>query len=161
MLIGYACVYINNQNLDQQIDALRKAGCKKIHKDYIGGVKADRNGLDDILFSLHKGDTIVVWKLDQLGRSLKHLIRVINYIKEQGAYFRCLYENIDSSSMDRKIIFQVFTALAEFEQNIISGRIKVGLNAAKTQGRIGGRPRKMDSKMIIHGNSGNIRTPFR
>jgi len=148
MLIGYARVSTSDQNLDLQLDALKKAGCDKIHEDYASGAKTDRNGLEAAIDSLRKGDTLVVWKLDRLGRSLRHLIEVINQINDQGCYFRSLQENIDTGNSGGKLIFHVFGALAEFERDIIRERTKAGMAAAKTRGRVGGRPRKMNQKKI-------------
>ena len=146
MLIGYARVSTTDQNLDLQIDALTKAGCESIHKDYASGAKTDRNGLDEAIFSLRKEDTLVVWKLDRLGRSLKHLIEVINKLKDQGCYFKSLQENIDTTSSGGKLIFHVFGALAEFERDIVRERTKAGLASARTRGRVGGRPRVMEDR---------------
>jgi len=148
MLIGYVRVSTTDQNLDLQKDALNKAGCDKIHEDYASGAKTDRNGLEAAIDSLRKGDTLVVWKLDRLGRSLRHLIEVINLLNDRGCYFRSLQENIDTGSSGGKLIFHVFGALAEFERDIIRERTKAGMAAAKTRGRVGGRPRKMDQKKI-------------
>ncbi len=148
MLIGYARVSTTDQNLDMQIDALTKAGCEIIHKDYASGAKTDRNGLEEAISSMRKDDTLVVWKLDRLGRSLKHLIEVINKLKDKDCYFKSLQENIDTTSSGGKLIFHVFGALAEFEREIIRERTKAGLAAARSRGRVGGRPRVMDSKKI-------------
>jgi len=150
MLIGYARVSTTDQNLDLQLDALKKIGCDKIHEDYASGAKTDRNGLEAAIDSLRKCDTLVVWKLDRLGRSLRHLIEVINLLNNRGCYFRSLQENIDTGSSGGKLIFHVFGALAEFERDIIRERTKAGMAAAKTRGRIGGRPRIMDVKKIAY-----------
>ncbi len=150
MLIGYARVSTNDQNLDPQLDALKKAGCVKIHEDCASGSKTNRNGLETAIESLREGDTLVVWKLDRLGRSLQHLIQVINLINDRGCYFRSLQESIDTGSSGGKLIFHVFGALAEFERDIIRERTKAGLAAARARGRVGGRPRKMDQKKITY-----------
>ena len=150
MLIGYARVSTTDQNLDLQKDALNKADCEKIHEDYASGAKTDRNGLEAAIDSLRKGDTLVVWKLDRLGRSLRHLIEVINLLNNRGCYFRSLQENIDTGSSGGKLIFHVFGALAEFERDIIRDRTMAGLAAARSRGRVGGRPKKMDSKKITY-----------
>ena len=128
------------------MDALTKAGCEKIHEDYASGVKTDRNGLEKTIESLRKGDTLVVWELDRLGISLKHLIEVINFLNKRGIYFKSIQESIDSSTSGGKLIFHVFGALAEFERDIIRERTLAGLAVARARGWIGGRPRKMDSK---------------
>lgn len=119
-----------------------------IFKDIASGSKTDRDGLDDALNNLQEGDTLVVWKLDRLGRSLRHLIDLINQINAQGCFFRSLQENIDTSSSGGKLIFHVFGALAEFERDIIKERTLAGLVSARSRGKIGGRPKVMDSKKI-------------
>ena len=144
MLIGYARVSTTDQNLDLQLDALKNAGCEKIHEDYASGAKTDRNGLENTMESLRKGDTLVVWKLDRLGRSLKHLIEVINVLNEREVFFKSLQENIDTSTSGGKLIFHVFGALAEFERDIIRERTMAGLHAARARGRVGGRKRIMN-----------------
>ncbi len=148
MLIGYVRVSTSDQNLDLQLDALKLAGCDKIHKDIASGIKDSRTGLLDVLTYIRKGDTLVVWKLDRLGRSLRHLIDTINQINAQGCYFKSLQENIDTGTSGGKLIFHIFGALAEFERDIIRDRTKAGLAAARKRGRIGGRPNKMDDKKI-------------
>ena len=153
MLIGYARVSTTDQNLDLQLDALKKAGCEKIHEDYASGAKTDRNGLEAAIESLRKGDTLVVWKLDRLGRSLKHLIEVINALNERGIYFKSLQESIDSSTSGGKLICHVFGAVAEFERDSMRERPLAGLAAAKARGRIGGSPKKLDKRKIALGKS--------
>lgn len=148
MKIGYARVSTTEQNLDLQLDALKNAGCEKTLEDVASGAKTDRDGLTDVLKQLRKGDTLVVWKLDRLGRSLRHLIEMISLLKGRGIYFKSLQENIDTASSGGKLIFHVFGALAEFERDIISERTKAGLASARSRGRIGGRPRIMDDKML-------------
>jgi len=148
MLIGYIRVSTSDQNLDLQLDALKQVGCDKIYRDVASGAKDNRVGLAEVLNYLRKGDTLVVWRLDRLGRSLRHLIDTINQIKEQGSYFRSLQESIDTSTSGGKLIFHIFGALAEFERDIIRDRTKAGLEAARKRGRFGGRPKKMDDKKI-------------
>ena len=148
MKIGYARVSTTDQNLNLQLDTLTKVGCEKIHEDYASGAKTYRNGLEAAIESLRKGDTLVVWKLDRLGRSLKHLIEVINTLNERGIYFKSLQESIDSSTSGGKLIFHVFGALAEFERDINRERTLAGLVAAKARGRIGGRPKKLNDKKV-------------
>jgi len=148
MLIGYVRVSTSDQNLDLQLDALKQAGCDKIYKDIASGAKDDRIGLTEVLNYIRKGDTLVVWRLDRLGRSLRHLIDTINQINNQGSCFRSLQENIDTSTSGGKLIFHIFGALAEFERDIIRDRTKAGLEAAHKRGRFGGRPKKMDDKKI-------------
>jgi len=148
MNIGYARVSTQDQNLDLQNDALKGAGCEKIYTDKMSGAKTDRPGLEEILSILRKGDTLVVWKLDRLGRSLTHLIKVMNILDEQGIYFRSVQESLDTSTPGGKLIFHVFGALAEFERDIIRERTLAGLAAARARGRTGGRPRKLSKKQV-------------
>ena len=148
MLIGYSRVSTTDQNLDLQTDALTKAGCDKIFKDIASGSKTDRNGLDEALNSLRGGDTLVVWKLDRLGRSLKHLIEVINQLHQQKISFKSLQENIDTTSSGGKLIFHIFCALAEFERDIIRERTLAGLASARARGKFGGRPKAIDKKKV-------------
>ncbi len=148
MLIGYVRVSTSDQNLDLQLDALKRVGCDKIYKDIASGAKDDRVGLTEVLNYIRKGDTLVVWRLDRLGRSLKHLIETINQINNQGSYFRSIQESIDTSTSGGKLIFHIFGALAEFERDIIRDRTNAGLDAARKRGRIGGRPKIMDDKKI-------------
>ena len=142
MLIGYARVSKNEQNLDLQRDALMKAGCseKNIYTDKITGTKAEREGLGLALSHLRMGDTFVVWRLDRLGRSLKHLIETVTRLEEQGIAFRSITENIDTSTATGQLVFHIFGSLAEFERNLIRERTIAGLEAARARGRLGGRP---------------------
>ena len=142
MLIGYARVSTNEQNLDLQRDALLKAGVsqKDIYTDKVTGVKADRPGLTLAISHLRAGDTLVVWRLDRLGRSLKHLIETVTTLTEQGIAFKSLTEHIDTSTATGTLVFQIFGALAEFERNLMKERTVAGLNAARARGRTGGRP---------------------
>ena len=144
MLIGYARVSTNAQHLDLQRDALIKAGVssKDIYTDKVTGVKAERPGLQAALSHLRAGDTLIVWRLDRLGRSLKHLIATVTKLKEQGVAFKSLTENIDTSTATGTLVFQIFGALAEFERNLITERTIAGLDAARVRGRRGGRPRR-------------------
>jgi DNA invertase Pin-like site-specific DNA recombinase len=147
MLIGYARVSTNEQNLDLQRDALLKAGvaAKNIYTDKVTGVKAERPGLAAALSHLRAGDTLIVWRLDRLGRSLKHLIETVTELKNQGVAFKSLTENIDTSTATGTLVFQIFGALAEFERNLITERTIAGLDAARARGRTGGRPRRNPS----------------
>ena len=146
MKIGYARVSTEDQNLDMQIDALKEAKCDHIYEEKISGKVNDRPALDKALNFMRKGDTLVVWKLDRLGRSLRHLIEVINNLMDDGMYFMSLQENIDTTSTSGKLIFHIFAALAEFEREIISERTKGGLKAARARGRYGGRPKKLNEE---------------
>ena len=144
MLIGYARVSTNEQHLYLQRNALRKAGVapKDIYTDKVTGVKAERPGLHQALSHLREGDTLIVWRLDRLGRSLKHLIETVTTLKNQGVAFKSLTENIDTSTATGNLVFQIFGALAEFERNLITERTVAGLDAARARGRTGGRPRR-------------------
>ena len=148
MIIGYARVSTEDQNLDLQLDALKEAGCKKIFQDKISGVKEDRDGLLQVMDIVRPGDTLVVWKLDRLGRSLQHLISVVDELKGKDVYFKSIKESLDTSSSTGKLIFHIFGALAEFERDIIRERTMAGLKAARARGRIGGRPKIMNEKKI-------------
>ncbi|MCY6354819.1 recombinase family protein [Clostridium sp. ZS2-4] len=148
MLIGYARVSTQDQNLELQNDALEKSGCKKIFTDVASGAKTERKGLDEALAYLREGDILVVWKLDRLGRSLKHLIEVVNDLIEKNIGFQSLQEKIDTTTSGGKLIFHIFASLAEFERDIIKERTNAGLKAARARGRVGGRPKVMDSKKI-------------
>ncbi|KEK23367.1 recombinase family protein [Bacillus gaemokensis] len=148
MLIGYARVSTHDQNLDLQKDALIQAGCKRIFTDVVSGSTSSRSGLDEALDYVREGDTLVVWKLDRLGRSLKHLIETINILNEEGIAFRSLQENMDTSTSGGKLIFHVFGALAEFEREMIQERTQAGLSAARARGRLGGRPKVMDTTQV-------------
>jgi DNA invertase Pin-like site-specific DNA recombinase len=142
MLIGYARVSTNEQHLDLQRDALLRAGVtpKNIYTDKVTGVKAERPGLKQALSHLREGDTFIVWRLDRLGRSLRHLIDTVTTLKNQGVAFKSLTENIDTSTATGNLVFQIFGALAEFERNLIKERTVAGLEAARSRGRKGGRP---------------------
>jgi len=146
MLVGYARVSTQEQNLDLQKDTLGKARCEKIFVDHVSGVASDRPGIDNAMKFLREGDTLVVWRLDRLGRSLKHLIELIGHLEERKIGFRSLQETIDTTSSGGKLIFHIFGALAEFERNLIRERTKAGLTAARARGRKGGRPKALDSQ---------------
>jgi DNA invertase Pin-like site-specific DNA recombinase len=148
MLIGYARVSTYEQTLNLQQDALTKAGCTKIFTDTASGAKSERKGLDEALSYVRKGDTLVVWRLDRLGRSLPHLISTMTDLVERGIGFKSLTENIDTTTSGGKLIFHIFGALAEFERNLISERTTAGLTAARERGRIGGRPKALTPRQI-------------
>src|SRR5947207_9855055 len=141
MLIRYARVSTQDQTLNLQKDALEKIGCSKIFTDIISGAKTERKGLDEALAYVRGGDTLVVWRLDRLGRSLKHLIEVVSNLEKLGIGFKSLTENIDTTTSGGKLIFHIFGALAEFERNLIRERTNAGLLAARARGRKGGRPK--------------------
>jgi len=146
MLIGYARVSTHDQNLNLQKDALKQAGCEKIFVDEVSGATTTRSGLGSAIEMLREGDTLVVWRLDRLGRSLKHLIELVGELEQKKIGFRSLQEAMDTSSSGGKLIFHVFGALAEFERNLIQERTRAGLIAARARGRKGGRPKSLDEK---------------
>ena len=148
MKIGYARVSTLDQNQELQTDALEKAGCEKIYKDKLSGSRHDRPGLKEALEYARQGDCLVVWRLDRLGRSLKHLIEVVEGLEAQGVGFISLQEGFDTTTSGGKLIFQIFGALAEFERNLIRERTKAGLEAARARGRIGGRKAKLEPDQI-------------
>ena len=143
MKIGYARVSTHEQNLDLQLNELKKAGCDRIFHDKISGVKSDRPELKKALELLAEGDTLVVWKLDRLARSLKHLIEIVNDLEDRQIGFTSLTESVDTTTNGGKLIFHIFGALAEFERGLIVERTKAGLKAARARGKLGGRPRKL------------------
>lgn len=142
MLIGYARVSTHEQILDLQLDALSKAGCDadRTYTDTISSRKAERPKLEQALDQLREGDTLIVWRLDRLGRSLQELINLVNLIHAKGAGFKSLTENMDTTTPGGKLVFHFFAALAEFERDIIQERTRAGLAAARARGRKGGRP---------------------
>jgi DNA invertase Pin-like site-specific DNA recombinase len=148
MLIGYARVSTQEQTLNLQRDALEKAGCTKIFTDAASGAKAERKGLDEALNYVRKGDTLVVWRLDRLGRSLPHLITTMTDLEERGIGFKSLTENINTTTSGGKLIFHIFGALAEFERNLIRERTQAGVTAARARGRKGGRPKALTGKQV-------------
>lgn len=146
MLLGYARVSMHDQNLDLQKDALYNAGCEKIYVDTMTGEARNRPGLEQTIQMLREGDTLVIWRLDRLGRSLKHLIELVAELSDKKVGLRSLQESIDTTSPSGKLVFHLFGALAEFERNLIAERTKAGLVAARARGRLGGRPKVLDDK---------------
>lgn len=146
MRVGYARVSSDDQKLDLQLDALRKAGCKKIFEDRKSGARAERPGLSKLLEVLREGDIIVVWRLDRLGRSLRDLLELVGRFELEQVGLRSLQENIDTTTSGGMLVFHIFGALAEFERNIIRERTRAGLAAARARGRLGGRPKALDKK---------------
>lgn len=140
MLIGYARVSTDDQNLHLQKDALAQVGCEEIFEDTSSGAKADRPGLHQALRHLRADDILVVWRLDRLSRSLRELIAIMNQLETRSIGFKSLQESLDTSSSTGKLIFHMFGALAEFERNLIRERTQAGLQAARARGRLGGRP---------------------
>src|SRR5512147_3023361 len=146
MLIGYARVSTSDQTFNLQKDALQKAGCERIFTDTASGAKSERRGLDEALSYVRPGDTLVVWRLDRLGRSLRHLIETITGLNSRKVGFQSITEAIDTTTSGGKLIFHIFGALAEFERDIIRERTQAGLTAARARGRNGGRPKALTPK---------------
>ncbi|MCP4409644.1 MAG: recombinase family protein [Gammaproteobacteria bacterium] len=143
MLIGYARVSTDDQNLALQQDALSQAGCERVFEDNLGGAKAERPGLREAVKYARSGDTLVVWRLDRLSRSLKNLIEMVNRLESKAIGLKSLQEAIDTTSSSGKLVFHIFGALAEFERNLIRERTRAGLQAARARGRKGGRPKSL------------------
>lgn len=148
MLIGYARVSTADQYLAMQEDALKNTGCEEIYKDIVSGAKTARPGLHSALSHLRKGDTLVVWRLDRLGRSLAHLIQTIKELNDKGIGFKSLQENIDTTTSSGQLIFHIFGALAQFERELIRERTNAGLKAARIRGCMGGRPVQLNKQEI-------------
>jgi len=144
VLIGYARISTDDQNLALQRDALAAAGCEKVYEDRISGAKAERPGLALALEVARVGDTLIVWRLDRLGRSLHDLILLARKLEEAGVGLMSVQEKIDTSSSGGRLIFHMFGALAEFERNLVRERTQAGLTAARARGRKGGRPKLLD-----------------
>lgn len=156
MEIGYARVSTNEQNLDLQKDAFEKAGIKKIFFDKVSGVKSEKPELEKLMEFARKGDTIVVWRLDRLGRSTVQLIQFIEELKEKGINIKSLTEPIDTSSATGIMFYQFTCVMAEHERNVLRERTKAGLESARARGRTGGRPKGLskvylDKMMMIKG----------
>ena len=146
MLIGYARISSHDQNLALQRDALEAAGCEKIFTDVASGADPARPGLASALAHLRSGDTIVVWRLDRLGRSLKHLIETVAELRAREIGFRSLTEGIETETSGGRLVFHLFACLSDFERTLIQERTRAGLDAARARGRRGGRPVLMDEK---------------
>jgi DNA invertase Pin-like site-specific DNA recombinase len=145
-VIGYARVSTIDQMLDLQQDALKEAGATVMYEDKASGKTTDRPELEHCLKSLREGDTLVVWRLDRLGRSVKDLVRIVDDLNERGIAFRSLKEFIDTGGPTGKFVFHLFAALAEFERGLVRERTMAGLAAARARGRKGGRPRRLTEK---------------
>lgn len=148
MLIGYIRVSTNDQNTDLQRIALKSADCELIFEDKISGKTRDRPGLKKALRTLRAGDTLIVWKLDRLGRSMRHLVTLTEELRERGVNFRSLTDSIDTSTPMGRFFFHIMGALAEMERELIVERTRAGLAAAREKGRIGGRKRIMTAEVI-------------
>jgi DNA invertase Pin-like site-specific DNA recombinase len=143
MKIGYARVSSDDQNLDLQRDALRQAGCERLYEEKESGAKTARPQLLHLMEVLRAGDTLVVWRLDRLGRSLKHLIETVEQLEAMGVGFQSVTEAIDTTTSGGKLVFHIFAALAEFERTLVRERTRAGLQAARSRGRQGGRPKTL------------------
>ena len=148
MKIGYARVSTKEQNPDLQYDALTKDGCEKVFCDYVSGAKNERPEYSKSLKFLRRGDMLVVWKLDRLGRSLPDLISKVKYLKENGIEFKSIQDNIDTSTPGGRLVFHIMGSLAEFERDLIRERTNAGLAASRSRGKIGGRPKSLDNSQI-------------
>jgi DNA invertase Pin-like site-specific DNA recombinase len=148
MLVGYARVSTQDQNLELQLAALKKVGCKKFYQDQISGTKNNRPGLQLALEVLRKGDTFVVWKLDRLGRSVKGLVDLINQLHQKEIHFKSITDNVDTSTPSGRFFFHIMASLAQMERELVAERTRAGLAVAKAQGRVGGRKRKMTKSKI-------------
>lgn len=146
MKIGYARVSTKDQLLRMQLDALSNAGCDRIFTEIASGAKNDRPILHEMLDFLQKGDTLVIWKLDRLGRSLKHLVETVSGLLQKEIGFQSLNDPIDTTTAQGRLIFNIFASLAEFERELISERTKAGVKAARARGRLGGRPKGLSEE---------------
>jgi DNA invertase Pin-like site-specific DNA recombinase len=141
MKFGYARVSTLDQNADLQVDQLQQAGCEQILRETASGAKAARPVLDSLLNKIRPGDVIVVWKLDRLGRSLRHLIELVNQLMDKEVGLKSLQDPVDTTSAQGRLVFNIFASLAEFERDLIIERTQAGLAAARARGRLGGRPK--------------------
>ena len=146
MRVGYARVSTKDQNLDLQVDALEKAGCEQVFREVASGAKTARPVLDDLLSRLRAGDVLVIWKLDRLGRSLKHLVTLATELMDREVGLISLNDPVDTTSAQGRLIFNIFASLAEFERDLIRERTQAGLKAARARGRKGGRPKGLSKE---------------
>ncbi len=146
MKIGYARVSTRDQNLDLQIDALKRAGCERVWQDVASGAKTARPALDELLGQLRAGDVLVIWKLDRMGRSLAHLVELVGDLAKRKVGLLSLNDPVDTTSAQGRLVFNLFASLAEFERELIRERTQAGLSAARARGRVGGRPKGLSSK---------------
>lgn len=143
MRIGHARVTTDDQSLDLQLDALKKAGCRRVFTDKASAVKGERPGLADAVSHLRPGDVLVIWKLDRLGRTVKGLVDFVAGLQEQGGQFRSLTDGIDTTTPAGRFFFPVMASLAQMERELMAERTRAGLDAARRRGRVGGRKRLM------------------
>jgi DNA invertase Pin-like site-specific DNA recombinase len=150
MLIGYARVSTDEQNIDLQSDALGHAGCEQVFTDKASGARNDRPGLLEALSHLRKGDTLVVWRLDRLGRTMRGLVDFVQDLGRRDVDFRSLHDSIDTKTAAGRFFFHIMAALAEMERDLIRERTNAGLAAARARGRNGGRPPKLTLRQLEH-----------
>lgn len=148
MEVGYARISTQDQTIDAQVDALEASGCERVFTEVASGSKKGRAVLHQVLEFLRPGDTLVVFKLDRVARSLSHLIELMNHLQSKGIGFRSLTEEINTTTPGGKLLFHLMAAIAEFERDLIRERTMHGLKAARAKGRIGGRPRQMTEDKI-------------
>ena len=146
MKIGYVRVSTKEQSFDLQVDALQQAGCDKLYREVVSGARTERPGLDQVVDRLRAGDVLVIWKLDRLGRSLKHLVELVNTLRERGIGLQSLNDPIDTTTPQGRLSFNLFASLAEFERDLIRERTQAGLSAARARGRNGGRPKGLSAQ---------------
>ena len=153
MKIGYCRISTRSQSFDLQLDALNRERCDKIFRDTVSGSKSSRPGLDEMLSQIRKGDIVIVYKLDRLGRSLRHLVELINDFTDRGVGLKSLNDPVDTTSAQGRLVTNLFASIAEFERELIQERTKAGLEAARARGRKGGRPKGLNkdaqSKAIV------------
>lgn len=148
VLLGYARVSTDEQNLELQVDALKAAGCTHVYTDKTSGATTIKPGLEELLSYARRGDTLVVWKLDRLGRTVKGLVDFVESLGEREVHFRSLTDSIDTSTSSGRFFFHVMAAMAEMERELIRERTRAGLSAARARGRLGGRPSKMNAAKL-------------
>lgn len=148
VLLGYARVSTEEQNLELQVDALKQAGCTHVYSDKTSGATTHKPGLEELLSYARAGDTLVVWKLDRLGRTVKGLVDFVESLGEREVHFKSLTDSIDTSNPSGRFFFHVMCAMAEMERELIRERTRAGLNAARARGRLGGRPSKMNAAKL-------------
>ncbi len=148
MKIGYARVSTKDQNLDLQIEALEKAGCEKIYQEKISGATKNRPELDDMISNLRKDDEVYVWRLDRLGRSLKHIIDLVLSLNVKGVVIKGISDGVDTSTMSGRLFLNIMASLAEYERELIRERTNAGLQSARARGRTGGRPKGFTKETV-------------
>jgi DNA invertase Pin-like site-specific DNA recombinase len=146
MKLGYARVSTRDQNFNLQVDALKRAGCERIYQDVASGSKTERPALDEMLGQLRRGDVLVIWKLDRMGRSLAHLVELVGNLVTRKVGLVSLNDPIDTTNAQGRFVFNLFASLAEFERELIRERTQAGLSAARARGRVGGRPKGLSSQ---------------